>query len=71
MLGAPAEDMDRFKGWSNDIALIVEPFVTPAKVEGVRRATEALFAYVETSWRHGSASRWTISCTRRPAISPR
>lgn len=25
MLGVPAEDMDRFEGWSNDIALIVEP----------------------------------------------
>ena len=34
MLGAPAEDIDRFKSWSNDITLIVEPMVTPAKVEG-------------------------------------
>ena len=48
MLGVPAEDMDRFEGWSNDIALIVEPILTPAQVEGVRRATEDLFAYFET-----------------------
>ena len=48
MLGVPAEDMDRFEGWSNDIALLVEPVLTPAQVEGVRRATEALFAYFET-----------------------
>ena len=48
MLGVPAEDMDRFVGWSNDIALIVEPILTPAQVEGVRRATEELFAYFET-----------------------
>ena len=48
MLGVPAEDMDRFEGWSNDIALIVEPILTPAQVEGVRRATEELFAYFET-----------------------
>ena len=48
MLGVPSEDMDRFEGWSNDIALIVEPILTPAQVEGVRRATEELFAYFET-----------------------
>ena len=48
MLGVPADDMDRFEGWSNDIALIVEPILTPAQVEAVRRATEALFAYFET-----------------------
>ena len=48
MLGVPADDMDRFEGWSNDIALIVEPILTPAQVERVRRATEELFAYFET-----------------------
>ena len=29
MLGVPAEDMDRFESWSNDIALIVEPILAP------------------------------------------
>ena len=48
MLGVPAEDMDRFEGWSNDIALIVEPILSPAQVESVRRATEEIFAYFET-----------------------
>ena len=48
MLGVPAEDMDRFEGWSNDIALIVEPILTPAQVQNVRRASEELFAYFET-----------------------
>ena len=48
MLGVPAEDMDRFEGWSNDIALIVEPILTPVQVEAVGCATEELFAYFET-----------------------
>ena len=48
MLGVPAEDMDRFEGWSNDIALIVEPILAPGQVENVRRATGELFAYFET-----------------------
>ena len=48
MLGVPAEDMDRFEGWSNDIALVVEPILTPAQVDGVRRASEELCAYFET-----------------------
>ena len=48
MLGVPAEDMDRFEGWSNDIALVVEPVLTPAQVDGVQRAAEELFAYFET-----------------------
>ena len=48
MLGVPAEDMDRFEGWSNDIALVVEPILTPAQVEDVRLASDELFAYFET-----------------------
>ena len=48
MLGVPADDMDRFAGWSNDIALIVEPILTRTQVENVRRATEELFAYFGT-----------------------
>ena len=48
MLGVPADDMDRFEGWSNDIALIVEPILAPGQVENVRRATGELFAYFET-----------------------
>ena len=48
MLGVPADDMDRFEAWSNDIALIVEPILRPAQVDGVRRATGELFAYFET-----------------------
>ena len=48
MLGVPAEDMDRFEGWSNDIALVVEPILAPAQVDGVRRASEELCAYFET-----------------------
>ena len=48
MLGVPTEDMDGFEGWSNDIALLVEPILTPEQVERVRRATEELCAYFET-----------------------
>jgi hypothetical protein len=39
MLGVRSENMDRFEGWSKDIALIVEPILTPVQVEAVRRAT--------------------------------
>ena len=42
ILGVPAEDMDRFEGWSNDIALIVEPILKRIQVENVQRATEEL-----------------------------
>ena len=48
MLGVPADDMDRFEAWSNDIALTVEPILAPARIEAVRRATGELFAYFET-----------------------
>ncbi len=48
MLGVPADDMDRFEGWSNDIARIVEPILTRRQLENVRRAAEELFAYFET-----------------------
>ena len=48
MLGVPAEDMDRFERWSNDIALVVEPILTRGQVENVRRASEELFTYFET-----------------------
>ena len=39
MLGVRSENMHRFEGWSKDIALIVEPILTPVQVEAVRRAT--------------------------------
>ena len=48
ILRVPAEDMGRFEGWSNDIALIVGPILTPIQVQRIRRATEELFAYFET-----------------------
>ena len=32
MLGVPADDMDRFESWSNDIALIVEPILIPVRL---------------------------------------
>ena len=48
MLGVPADDMGRFEGWSNDIALTVEPILTPVQIEGVQRATGELFSYFES-----------------------
>ena len=47
MMGVPPEDMDRFEGWSNDIALNVEPFVHEDSIERVGRAGEDLAAYFE------------------------
>ena len=32
MLGVPADDMDRFESWSNDIALIVEPILISVRL---------------------------------------
>ena len=48
MLGVPPADMDRFEVWSNDIAMLVDPVLTPAQLGKVRRATEELFAYFGT-----------------------
>ncbi len=47
MLGVPTEDMDKFKDWSNDIALTIEPSLSEEQALRVRQATEELFEYFE------------------------
>ena len=48
MLGVPAKDMDRFKDWSNDISLTIEPSLTDDQIRRVERASESLYAYFES-----------------------
>ena len=47
MLGVPPEDMDRFKDWSNDISLTIEPSLTDEQIRRVQKASEELFEYFE------------------------
>ncbi len=48
MLGVPAQDMDRFKVWSNDISLTIEPSLRDDQIRRVERASEELYAYFES-----------------------
>lgn len=47
MLGVPAEDRARFREWSDDIALSVNPLLNSKQIERVQQATEELFDYFE------------------------
>ena len=47
MLGVPAEDRARFREWSDDIALSVNPLLNSGQIERVQQATEELFDYFE------------------------
>lgn len=48
MLGVPAQDMDRFKHWSNDVSLTIEPSLRDDQIRRVEQATEALYEYFES-----------------------
>ena len=48
MLGVPAQDMDRFKHWSNDVSLTIEPSLREDQIRRVERASEELYAYFES-----------------------
>ena len=52
MLGVPPQDMDRFKDWSNDISLTIEPSLTDEQIRRVQKASEELFEYFEGN--HGA-----------------
>ena len=45
MLGVPSEDRDRFKAWSRDVALTIEPLLSRAEIHRVRTAFEKLRQY--------------------------
>lgn len=47
MLGVPAQDMDKFKDWSNDVSLTIEPSLREDQIRRVERASEELYAYFE------------------------
>jgi cytochrome P450 len=47
MLGVPAQDLDRFKEWSNDIVLSLEPILTREQRERFRRSEQELYEYFE------------------------
>ena len=47
MLGIPAEDLDRFEKWSNDIALSVEPLLNNEEIQRVLNARKELNEYFE------------------------
>lgn len=47
MLGVPAQDLDRFKDWSNDIVLSLEPILTKEQRERFRQSEQELYEYFE------------------------
>ena len=47
MLGVPAQDRARFRAWSDDIALSVNPLLNSEQIERVQQATEELLDYFE------------------------
>ncbi len=47
LLGIPPEDRDRFRIWSDEIALTVEPLLDPSAIRKVRKATGEMFDYFE------------------------
>ena len=47
MLGIPAQDRDRFRGWSDDIALAVEPILTDEEIARVERSSDEIAEYFE------------------------
>ena len=47
MIGVPSSDMNSFKGWSDDLALSIEPLLNEEQLRRVERANEDLYAYFE------------------------
>ena len=47
MLGVPAQDLDQFKEWSNDIVLSLEPILSREQREQFRRSEQELYEYFE------------------------
>ena len=47
MLGVPAKDMERFKHWSNDVSLTIEPSLSDEQIRRVEHASEQLYNYFE------------------------
>ena len=47
MLGIPAQDRDRFRSWSDDIAMAVEPILNHEEIARVERSSDEIVAYFE------------------------
>ena len=47
MLGVRSKDMGAFEGWSNTLALAVDPILGGKQVEAIKRAAEQVYAYFE------------------------
>ena len=47
MLGVPAQDLEQFKDWSNDIVVSLEPVQTREQRERFRRSEQELYQYFE------------------------
>ncbi len=47
MLGVRSEDMGVFEGWSNTLALAVDPILGGQQVQAIKRAAEQVYAYFE------------------------
>lgn len=47
MLGVPPEDRDRFKVWSDDLALSVEPVLARTHTDRIRKSWDEIFEYFE------------------------
>ena len=47
MLGVPPEDRDRFREWSNGVALSIEPTLDDEQDRIIQKSGESLFAYFE------------------------
>ena len=47
MLGVPARDMDIFEDWSNDVALLVEPYINEEQERRMNQAAGNVFEYFE------------------------
>ena len=47
LLGIPPGDRGRFKAWSDEIAATTRPMASQAAIDGARRATTELIAYLE------------------------
>ena len=47
MLGVRAEDMSAFEGWSNTLALAVDPILGSKQVGAIKQAAEQVYAYFE------------------------
>ncbi len=47
MLGVPAQDLEQFKEWSNDIVISLEPILSREQREQFRRSEQELYEYFE------------------------